>query len=171
MLLAKYIEHRATEIVDRQEYHHSPNEEREQTRSRVPWEEKETSPVRFAGFSCNAGSPRRVFRVLELGCGTGLSGLASAVALIQQLLEGTMASSLRNERGDRMAETARGMLEVVLTDLPYALENARANIARNTESLAAEGVDAVVVARELDWLRPVPPELMSESKDSMFFMC
>lgn len=167
MLLAKYVEHRATEIVNHQEDHHHPNEEREQARSRIPWEETDTSNVRFAGFSCNAESPRRVFRILELGCGTGLSGLASTVALGQQLRKDTMASSLRNERGDRIADTARGMLEVVLTDLPYVLENARANIARNMESLATEGIDAVVVARELDWLRPVSPELMSKSNDGM----
>eukprot|EP00752_Nemacystus_decipiens_P015743 g14055.t1 len=45
-------------------------------------------------------------------------------------------------------------VEVVLTDLEYALENARSNIRRNASSLRAVG--STVNAVELDWCHPLP---------------
>lgn len=62
-------------------------------------------------------------RVLEVGCGPGLAGMTAA---------------------------ALGADEVILTDLPYALENVRAAVTRN--ALAFRG--GRVTVGVLDWLRP-----------------
>ena len=56
--------------------------------------------------------------VLELGAGTGLTGIAAAML---------------------------GASEVLLTDLPYVMENLRQNIASNSVSNAE--------AAELDWMK------------------
>ena len=142
MLLAKYVEHRAAEIV----------------------------VERRSGHDGERGdSPQRALRILELGCGTGLAGLAAASALGEQLREeGVIITppeldirpAARRNRGVAGGES---LVEAVLTDLPYALENTRANVARNAEPLDAAGVGLVV--RELDWLRPVPQELLGERRN------
>lgn len=56
---------------------------------------------------------------------------------------------------------------VVLTDLGYALGNARSNIEQNRSSIAHRG--ARVVAAQLDWTKPVPPELVGELKWSWIY--
>ena len=67
-------------------------------------------------------------RVLELGCGTGLCGIACAVM---------------------------GAQSVVLSDLEYALRGARRNIELNGSRLCDLAAD--VSARELDWCGGLPP--------------
>ena len=76
-------------------------------------------------------------RVLELGAGCGLVGIASGIL---------------------------GAKEVVMTDLPYALPLMRENVARN-ESAWRKGVGNVedncnkcqrIVCEECDWYRPPP---------------
>lgn len=64
--------------------------------------------------------------VLELGAGTGVVGLAAAAA---------------------------GAPHVTLTDLPYALPNARANVARNAGVLRGARVEVA----PLDWYAPALP--------------
>ncbi|CAM9401101.1 unnamed protein product [Pylaiella littoralis] len=125
----------------------------------------------------NSETPPRL-RVLELGCGTGLAGLAAAFSFGSRHdghdgdgEEGGAALSPHPRhtrpwkgRDDRVTNCASGGktqgVEVVLTDLEYALANARANISRNASSLAAVG--SAVKAVELDWCRPLPEELAGE---------
>ena len=67
-------------------------------------------------------------RVLELGCGTGLCGIACAMM---------------------------GAQSVVLSDLEYALRGARRNIELNGNRLHDSA--AHVWARELNWCKGLPP--------------
>lgn len=78
-----------------------------------------------------AGTPLvRGRRVLELGCGTGLGGLAALVL---------------------------GAQHVALTDLEYALPAVRANVARNDDAAAGSWRDKCEVC-VLDWRSPdLPP--------------
>ena len=121
---------------------------------------------------------RPVARVLELGCGTGLAGLAAAVSFGRRETgenDGERVAALPcpprssdacdgegHGSGESVSSPAVGDgVEVVLTDLEYALENARANIERNAPSL--EAVGSTVKAMELDWCRPLPDQLTGEN--------
>ncbi|CAN0285622.1 unnamed protein product [Laminaria digitata] len=114
-------------------------------------------------------SPQPI-RVLELGCGTGLAGLAAALSLGQQPNHPnnfkTLPTPSQDPNQKRLAQRGTPSsppllptagVEVVMTDLPYALTNARSNIARNASVLQAAG--ARVVATELDWCRSLPTGL------------
>ncbi|CAM9317653.1 unnamed protein product, partial [Scytosiphon promiscuus] len=118
-------------------------------------------------------------RVLELGCGTGLAGLAAAVAFGKRRSVGDDEVQTNADpcppahhchpsegEGDEVHECVLPAVEgegveVVLTDLEYALGNARANIARNAPSL--EDLGGKVDATELDWCRPLPQEFVDGS--------
>ena len=122
--------------------------------------------------SSSSSSSSQPIRVLELGCGTGLAGLAAALSLGRPIPtdnDGTLPLPSQDpDSPTRLAQ--RGTpppsplptagVEVVLTDLPYALTNARANISRNDSALEAAG--ASVVATELDWCRSLPTGLRGE---------
>lgn len=117
---------------------------------------------------CEPGFDRPNLRILELGCGTGLAGISAALSL------GRSSSGVQNEKNQK--EISRGgslsnedleggkgggvEVQVFLTDLPYALSNARQNVRRNSASL--EATRAEVLVSKLDWTCPVPQEIMGE---------
>lgn len=125
MLLAKYIEHQVA-----------------------------ADTTNDANTTCGTEKERAI-RVLELGCGTGLAGLAAAFSMGRRRGEGGRGTPPQPPVARPLTE-----VEVVLTDLPYALDNARENIARNAETLAAARGE--VAATELDWCRPLPQGLVGE---------
>ncbi|CAM9935168.1 unnamed protein product [Ectocarpus sp. 8 AP-2014] len=131
----------------------------------------------ISSSSCSSKSARAApIRVLELGSGTGLAGLAAAFAFGRRH-SGTSGddngevnhppppSPCRrgnpleggNDEGVAQCASPPAQVAVVLTDLEYALTNARANISSNSPSL--EAVGAEVSSMELDWCRPLPREL------------
>lgn len=180
VLLAKYLEHQA--IPMRRDLDTQRPGRRTRPISAAPERAESNGDVMNAAAvdETNHGLGKRarpVARVLELGCGTGLAGLAAAFSL------GTGQSSDSDNEGrvalpcphrhskfcagetNELVEgasspTAEHGVEVVLTDLGYALENARANIDRNASSL--EAVGGTVKAMELDWCRPLPDEFAGE---------
>lgn len=119
-----------------------------------------------------------VVRVLELGCGTGLAGLAAAFSFGRRGnvdAHGESRAALppfpqqtqpfeSEEDGVRTCSSSHAVVdggaEVVLTDLEYALANARENINRNASSLKAIG--GAVKVMELDWCRPLPEGFVGE---------
>ncbi|CAM9658989.1 unnamed protein product [Ectocarpus sp. 12 AP-2014] len=125
--------------------------------------------------SCSKSVRAAPVRVLELGCGTGLAGLAAAFAFGRRnsstsgddngevnpppLSPCRRGNPLEGENDEGVAQCASppAQVAVVLTDLEYALTNARANISLNSSSL--EAVGAEVSSMELDWCRPLPSEL------------
>ncbi|CBN78475.1 conserved unknown protein [Ectocarpus siliculosus] len=132
----------------------------------------------ISSSSCSSSKSVRAapIRVLELGCGTGLAGLAAAFAFGRRH-SGTSGDDnsevnhppppspcrrrnpLEGENDEGVAQCASppAQVAVVLTDLEYALTNARANTFLNSSSL--EAVGAEVSSIELDWCRPLPREL------------
>lgn len=144
VLLAKYIEHQLKAMTSYARRQEAPTQRRPQHNT-----------------NNNTGRP---IRVLELGCGTGLAGLAAGFALGRNSGDGEdhLLSSSRPIRPTEGAITPPTKeVEVVLTDLPYVLANTRANISRNAALFEAVGVD--VVATELDWCRPLPRGLIGEA--------
>ncbi|CAN0199015.1 unnamed protein product [Ectocarpus sp. 4 AP-2014] len=125
--------------------------------------------------SCSKSVRAGPIRVLELGCGTGLAGLAAAFAFGRRNSSTSgddngevnphppspcrRGNPLEGENDEGVARCASppAQVAVVLTDLEYALTNARANISLNSSSL--EAVGAEVSSMELDWCRPLPREL------------
>lgn len=146
-----------------------------------------SSGCRSSSSSSNSNKNGRAapIRVLELGSGTGLAGLAAAFAFGRRH-SGTSGgadgevSPPRRRRGNllegesdegvarRVSPPAPVEVEVVLTDLEYALTNTRANISLNSSSL--EAVGAEVSSMELDWCRPLPRELSGERIRCPFFL-
>lgn len=78
-------------------------------------------------------------RVLELGCGTALPGLVSALL---------------------------GARETILTDLPEATQCARSSVERNVEQLAARA--HTIVVQELTWGTPVAKSILKSQLDVLF---
>lgn len=181
VLLAKYLEHQATAM---QRYCHDELLCGDQSDAFCPRNEKngETKGISDETNSDHNGCSNShgrttnstAVRVLELGCGTGLAGLAAAFAFGKQRCAQSKASLCSPPQGSRPSNGEGGRVDasgspaaegeevqVVLTDLEYALANARANIARNACSL--EDVGAKVDAVELDWCRPLPQEFAGEA--------
>lgn len=86
-----------------------------------------------------AGSSQRRLRILELGAGTGLAGIAAAALY-------------------------RNSVEVHMTDLPEIVPNLRANVAQNS-SLLGDG--AHVSADVLDW-SDLPPSQDLKGEEKMY---
>ncbi|CAN0103878.1 unnamed protein product, partial [Hapterophycus canaliculatus] len=182
VLLAKYLEHQATTM--RRDFCDEQQSCGDENGTFLPRNEKIGDPQDYGisdetGSNHNRNSNSRgrtarsttAVRVLELGCGTGLAGLAAAFAFGKQRSvrsKATVCSLPRDSPppegegdgvGERVSPAAEGQgAEVVLTDLEYALANARANIERNASSLEDFGVK--VDAMELDWCRPLPQEFV-----------
>lgn len=178
LLLAKYLEHQG--IAMRRDFDNQRS--RRQTRPTSPASERAegvagaTNTTGGRTESCSKRS-RPVVRVLELGCGTGLAGLAAAFSF-GRAESGDSDNESRGAppRPPRRSDTCEGEhhgsvecvsssvvedgAEVVLTDLEYALENARGNINHNASSL--EAIGSTVKAVELDWCRPLPDEFAGE---------
>lgn len=101
----------------------------------------------------------RVSEVHNAGLGTGLTIWDGAVVLAKYVEHNAAALDLANQRVLELgagtgvvglAVAAAGAPSVVLTDLPYTIDNLRANIARNRA--AFEGAE--VKAHVLDWFNP-----------------
>lgn len=171
VLLAKYLEHQA--VAMRRDF--DSQRSRRQTRpNSAAFERAEGDDG--DSFSRKA---RAVDRVLELGCGTGLAGLAAAFSFGRRESgdkgnESTAAPPRPARRSNACegehygvivecgsSSTVEDGVEVVLTDLEYALENARANIGHNAPALKAVG--STVNAMELDWCRPLPEEFAGKT--------
>lgn len=211
VLLAKYLEHQAEAMLrdfdsrcpppNKSQQPLSPGHERVQNDGVLTGEAGDTSNdnansnAHTSSSSSNSNdntndckTPPRL-RVIELGCGTGLAGLAAAFSFGRRRHRGrggdreeciaALPPPPRQTRplegeDDGVAECGAsgreeeggggGGVEVVLTDLEYALTNARENISRNALSLEAVGSVAVKAA-ELDWCRPLPKELIGEIDD------
>lgn len=180
MLLAKYLEHQAVAMLrefdnqcpPRTQIHPlSPGHERVANGGVV------TRDTAYKSIDTNNYETPPRLRVLELGCGTGLAGLAAAFSFGRRHPglggdggEGKAALPIpprhhhpfkgQDKEITNCASAGEGGVEVVLTDLEYALTNARANISRNTKSLKAVG--SRVKVAELDWCRPLPMEVVGE---------
>lgn len=208
VLLAKYLEHQASAIargsIPRHQHQHR-HQRRHDFHDPRRHETQPDNAERLDGqvdtfLDSNSEKPDNIntpheenltLRVLELGCGTGLAGLAAAVALGKGnhtqrdgVLPYHRHPPLQPSQGDQdclcqqphqgehpgkgIIGVREAAVEVVLTDLSYALTNARTNIARNAEAL--EAVGAHVTAIELDWCRPLPPGLVGEAHSPDFRM-
>lgn len=176
MLLAKYLEYRA--VAMRRDF----DSQRPRRQSRPM-----STVINATGFTANSSCKKTppVVRVLELGCGTGLAGLAAAFSFGRRKSgdSGTRSRAALTGSHHRHSNTGEGekygldgcassptveySVEVVLTDLEYALENARANVHRNASSLKAVG--STVKAMELDWCRPLPDVFIGEALTPSWF--
>lgn len=179
MLLAKHLEHQA--VAMRRDF--DKQRPRGQTRpTSAALERTEIDGGVFnatdASPDCSSKKARPAVRVLELGCGTGLAGLAAAFSFGRRESGDSDSESIAAlpcppQRSDTCggenigsvacasSPTVDDGVEVVLTDLEYALENARSNIHRNASLLKAIG--STVNAVELDWCRPLPDEFAGET--------
>lgn len=183
MLLARYLEHQAVTMRRNLDNQRSLRPTRPISNA---LEKAEGGLINATGGNTNGFSnkARPVVRVLELGCGTGLAGLAAAFSFGRR--ESGDSNSERESAlpcpprwsnicesekdasvGSASSPTVEGGVEVILTDLEYALDNARANVRRNASSLTAVG--STVSAMELDWCRPLPDELAGETMTPAWF--
>ncbi len=185
VLLAKYLEHQAVGIR-RELGRQQPCGE---THPLPPAHETVCSNGSIDETTDKARGSNRppVVRILELGCGTGLAGLAAAFSFGRREnvdAHGESRAALppfshqtqpceSEEDGVRTRNSSHAVVdggaEVVLTDLEYALANARENINRNASSLKA--VDGAVKAMELDWCRPLAEEFAGELVTTMLRQC
>ncbi|CAM9749881.1 unnamed protein product, partial [Discosporangium mesarthrocarpum] len=129
VMLAKYLEHTMT-----MPHQHAGNLQGGQEKISLKYQRQGSVEGSVSGEGWHRGQGQGMWhprRVLELGCGTGLAGLSAA---------------------------ALGAREVILSDLPYALENAEANAKINWDRFAQ--MEATVRVEKLDWREDIPPGLM-----------
>lgn len=106
-----------------------------QTAAATPPPTRPTSPTP----SSSSSSPQP-FRILELGSGTGLTGLTAGLVLAR----------LIREARERQPDISLRPVQLILTDyLKPVLENLEHNLALNAEHMRADGLDVSVEL--LDW--------------------
>lgn len=183
MLLSKYIEHRRQSRLGRHlrsvsgPFDNSWQHQQRRRRQVRQQQQSDNEGVDHNDIFTNSlrrPPARKRLRVLELGCGTGLAGLAAAFSLSTGVTptkdENKEASPSSDSQADSPPDSSPDCrsdycgVDLVLTDLEYALENARANVERNSSSLTACG--ASVVTAKLDWTEPLPSDLLGKLASS-----